>query len=448
MQFKVEDEKVWLVSVNLTNADIVNKVLTIEIPQFVEAIDFKDLFEVDFDIANTSLQTQKRKEDEIRCLKLFFGAIHLVIVGNNNTLCGRFDDLGYVRTTMQDSNYKEALSLSKVQFKHFDARGFSSLTFTLDRYDFAQLNTIDINGMMLDKVNNIANYPMIYKGSPDYDWSKVDFSGLDVAYQMFKRTSIRASDIEQNFKQLRPKIQMKEMFEGCGSLQRIPDIGIQDCRDTTGMFSGSALHGELAFKNYKITSDLIYRESMFSNTRITRLVVDNFVFNTCTNNAAKFESMFNSCNYLQEVVIQNVQCENNPKSLDKHRACQVWLDQIFAQCTMLRRVIFRNIDLGNCRIEMTHMFLGCQQLESVELHNVRVDSFGVPYRQFEGCTKLSNVILDNVEVLHPTKLQYKEYKVSDNNKKKELENLFSVTPLAGQPVSKEYARLMCSNLDD
>lgn len=448
MTFQIEDNKIWLKTVNITDVKVVNKTLTIEIPQFVDAINFKGLFKVDFDISSVPNWSTNREKYEKQCMKLFFGNIVLVIVGNNKTLYGRFDGIGYVKTTGDDYEDTEPLGLSKIVFKHFDARGFSDLVFGIHKSSFPNLHGIDISDMLLDKVNAVDDFSLVYKGSPDYDWQKVNFSGLQSAYKMFEGTSVRTVDIEQKFKQLRPKLQMKQMFSGCGSIQRIPNIGIQECKETTRMFESTSLSSDLVIKDCKITQDLISCESMFSNTRIKRLVVDNLVFNTCENNAAGFESMFNGCKYLQEVVIQNIQCENNPKSISKQRGCQVWLNSMFSYCRLLKKVEFRNINLENCIIEMTQMFLGCEELESIEFHNVTVKQIDVLYKQFEGCKNLRKLVLDNVKVLQPVELKDEKYVVRDNSIKRELNNLFSMTPLAGQAVSKEYTRLICSNIDD
>lgn len=431
----LKDDKVELLDFDLQALDVENDTLLIKIPDLVEYVDFDYLFVFSY------LDTLNNSGLSSMCdslYKIFEREIHLIIEGNDNTLYGNFAGLGWVYATEQDVEYssQQPLKLKSIEFRHFDARGFEYLDFKLNGRDFPWLKSIDIRGMQLKKVKAISDFSRIYKSQPGYDWQKVDFSAIRDQYRMFKGTGVTAQDIEQSFKQLRPVKSMTEMFYSCKSLQRIPDIGVWNCENTSSMFRDSGLSGDLVIKDVEITQNLNYRTQMFLGSKIKRLVIDNVKFDACLNNSGKFDSMFQFCYSLEEVIIQNIECQYNLNYFNKQNPCAIWLNEMFQNCHKLRKVIFRNIDLSDCIVDTCHMFLRCGQLEAIELHNITVNSFRVPSMQFRHCGNLQNIIIDNVKVRNPLCLSSSYGERSPI--KRDLLRMFDDTMLKGSKNEKEY----------
>ena len=82
------------------------------------------------------------------------------------------------------------------------------------------------------------------------------------------------------------------------------------------------------------------------------------------------------------------------------------------------------------------MFLRCGQLETIELHNITVDSFRVPSMQFRNCGNLQNIIIDNVKVRNPVCLSSSYGERSPI--KRDLLRMFDDTMLKGSKNEKEY----------
>lgn len=82
------------------------------------------------------------------------------------------------------------------------------------------------------------------------------------------------------------------------------------------------------------------------------------------------------------------------------------------------------------------MFLRCGQLESIELHNIIVNSFRAPSMQFRHCGNLQNIIIDNVKVRNPLCLSSSYGERSPI--KRDLLRMFDDTVLKGSKNEKEY----------
>lgn len=92
------------------------------------------------------------------------------------------------------------------------------------------------------------------------------------------------------------------------------------------------------------------------------------------------------------------------------------------------------------------MFLRCGQLETIELHNIKVNSFRAPSMQFRHCGNLQNITIDNVKVRNPLCLSGSYGAASLI--KRDLLRMFDDTMLKGSKNEKEYLECLYGLRDE
>jgi hypothetical protein len=125
---------------------------------------------------------------------------------------------------------------------------------------------------------------------------------------------------------------------------------------------------------------------LFSNCNFTSIHLNYNILDQTS-----FKYMFNNCENLKEVTIDNIQLVNTNNCLSQYEICDT--AQMFYECINLRKVTFSNIP-NICVINARDMFCDCKKLKEIDLSAFNFGSLYSAKHMFYNCSSLQKIIFN------------------------------------------------------
>ena len=279
--------------------------------------------------------------------------------------------------TDMSSMFSECAALKNVCLMNIDTSNVTDM-----RYMFSKctaLEELKLKGINADSVTNVTG--MFYKC---LKLKKIDLQNIDAPHvtslnNMFGGCS-GLEDINLVGINI-PNANVGAVFSGCSKLKKISmqNIDISNATGLSGLFSHQSQLVEINLQNID-AADVSNMSNMFYGC--TALAYINFK-DINASNVTDMSRMFSGCSKLIEVNLQNINAINV-----EDVSC------MFLDCASLTDITLIDINIPNAN--MSSLFEGCKKLMEIELQNVDTSNVTDMSYMFHGCTSLRNIKLYDI----------------------------------------------------